>query len=339
MMTINSSTTHNRRNRAFAIVVAILVIGLAVGAGLFSMGKRGLGPLAGLATPTPTITITATPTRTSIPTITFTPLPGIGSTWTRPRDGMAMVYVPAGEFIMGMDADEALSICQQYRPDCQKDWFTDEEPVHTVYLDAYWIDQTEATNGMYASCVDSGACSPPVYLWSHTRSRYFGNPDYSNYPVIFVTWYDAAAYCEWAGARLPSEAEWEKAARGTDAYVYPWGNNDITCSLANFWPSYSTQGCVDDTTPVGSYPSGKSPYGAYDMAGNVWEWVADWYERDYYSSSPYSDPQGDIPGGTRVLRGGSWYYFEYGSRSTRRVGHGPSVIFYGIGFRCSSSFP
>jgi formylglycine-generating enzyme required for sulfatase activity len=121
--------------------------------------------------------------------------------------------------------------------------------------------------------------------------------------------------------------------------VYPWGNSAIFCSLANFWPSFSTTGCIGDTTGVGSYPEGRSPYGAYDMAGNVWEWVADWYVKDYYSFSPKNNPRGPSSGGPHILRGGSWYWFEHGSLSTRRVGHGPDVIFYGIGFRCSGLRP
>ncbi|NLI41381.1 MAG: SUMF1/EgtB/PvdO family nonheme iron enzyme, partial [Caldisericales bacterium] len=177
----------------------------------------------------------------------------------REKDEMLMVYVPAGEFEMG-DEDGAL----------------DEQPVHTVYLDEYWIDQTEVTNGQYERCVAADSCTVPKSSYSSTRDSYYGNRSYADYPVIYVDWNQADAYCKWAGGRLPTEAEWEKASRGTDGRDYPWGDS-IDENHANY------DGNIGDTSEVGRYPKGASPYGALDMAGNVWEWVSDWYAEDYYS--------------------------------------------------------
>ena len=223
-----------------------------------------------------------------------------------------MVYVPAGEFSMGSN-----------------DGYDDEQPVHTVYLDAYWIDQTEVTNALYERCVEDGVCNTPGEHGSDTRASYYGNPTYADYPVIYVNWYQAEEYCQWAGRELPTEAQWEKAARGTDGRTYPWGNATPTSDLVNFNSN------IGDTTEVGSYPDGASPYGALDMAGNVWEWVADW--QGDYPSGMVSNPMGPASGEYRVLRGGSWDNNEGLIRSADRDGDYPSCANRNNGFRCATS--
>ncbi len=252
---------------------------------------------------------TLEPTETSIPVRTL----GIGSAITSEKDGMILVYVPEGEFTMGSDL------------------YSNEQPVHQVDLDAFWIDQTEATNAMYAKCVAANRCDPPNATKSYTHPSYYGNSEFDNYPVIYVSWNDALTYCTWADRRLPTEAEWEKAARGMDARTYPWGEG-ISCDKANYQSS-----CVGDTTAVNSYESGKSIYGAYDMVGNVWEWVNDWYSETYYQSSPLSNPFGPNSGQKRVLRGGPWYYDYLTARSSYRYWVTPANSGFLMGFRCVRS--
>jgi formylglycine-generating enzyme required for sulfatase activity len=320
-----------------ALLGVVALASLAVIALLVMRSSGMLGPLKPYVNPmptdTPALTITPVPTRSPLPTETAipTPTPGIGSTWIRPADAMMMVYVPPGEFRMGDTADQALAECQKSKNYCERDWFSDEEPPHTVRLDAYWIDQTEVTNAMYTQCVSDGDCQPPYSLRSNTRDNYYGISQYADYPVIYVDWNRAEAYCRWARARLPTEAEWEKAARGTDGRTYPWGNEVPACSQANYF------NCIADTAAVGSYLSGASPYGALDMAGNVWEWVNDWYGDTYYKDSPESNPQGPSSGSYRVLRGGSWFNNDYYLRSALRNMDGPAGIHDKVGFRCSRS--
>ena len=230
--------------------------------------------------------------------------------------GETLVYVPAGEFTMGNDYFDA--------------------PIHTVYLDAFWIDQTEVTNKQYKICVDAGTCEPPSDTSSDTHPSYYGNPEFDDYPVIYVNWDKANRYCKvWIGTSgsLPTEAQWEKAARGTDAYTYPWGNEAPSSELLNYLVT------VGDTTEVGSYPAGASVYGALDMAGNVLEWVNDWYGETYYlRSNSSNNPIGPDTGQTRVLRGGSWqYYNESDARSDFRSGNNPTSSDNDVGFRCARS--
>ena len=207
-----------------------------------------------------------------------------------------MVAVPAGTFQMGCDPENNDSV------NCNYD-FDDGLRLHQVTLDAYQIDKYEVTNASYARCVAAGGCPPPENISSATKANYYGNPEYAAYPVI-VDWARANAYCTWAGKRLPTEAEWEKAARGaTDTRPYPWGKASPTCELANFGGS---AGCVGDTTIVGNYPAGASPYGALDMVGNVWEWTSDWWRSGYYAYSSTVNPLGPATGIYKVYRGGDW---------------------------------
>ena len=264
-----------------------------------------------IPTNTPIPTDTITPTLVFTPTITTTSTPGIGSSLTSPLDGMVMVYVPAGSFLMGFSGG-----------------YPDEQPEHTVALDAFWIDKTEITNGAYEMCVKAGVCKAPSRRTSNGIDAYYGNAQYVIYPVIFVSWMDAQSYCNWAGLRLPTEAEWEKAARGIDGRLYPWGNTPPDKSLANFDHN------IWDVTQVGSYPAGASPYGALDMAGNIWEWTADWYGSGYYSQSPAQNPTGPDTGTKRVLRGGSWNFDAPGTRTSYRFSKDPAFVYSDIGFRC-----
>lgn len=217
-------------------------------------------------------------------------------------DEAILVYVPEGEFLMGSG----------------KGW-NNEGPEHAVYLDAFWIYQHEVTNDEYRACVDSGRCTAPDTVTC------FSDPAYNDHPVVHVSWFDAEAFCQWAGGRVPTEAEWEKAARGTDGRDFPWGNQNPNCSLANY------KDCMGGTSPVGSYPAGASPFGVLDMAGNVGEWVADWCDDDYYSRSPYENPTGPNHGPGRVIRGASWDMAGPWLRTFTRLGYIPSNE---LGFRC-----
>jgi len=229
-----------------------------------------------------------------------------------PIDEMPMIYVSAGEFIMGSYYSEE-----------------DEQPAHRVYLDAFWIDQYEVTNQQYAMCVNDNKCSMPFW---NVRGGHLFDEEYTNHPVILVSKSNAYSYCLWAGRRLPTEAEWEKAARGEIGHTYPWGEKNPFDQLLNF------NRFIGDTTPVGSYEDGISPYGAYDMAGNVYEWVSDRYDEAYYKNSPYKNPSGPDSGNLDVLRGGSWGNDGGAVRSSNR--YAPLAmqnlpLF--IGFRCALS--
>ncbi len=258
-------------------------------------------------TPTPTPTVTAVPTPLDNPKT-----PQAGAARTRATDGMIVLYVPAGGFHMGSPPGEP--------------WDQGESPLHTVYLDAFWVDQTEVTNAQYERCAQADGCRGTPDMSSYDPQL---KPDYP----VEVTWSDAQAYCEWAGARLPTEAEWEKAARGTDGRRWPWGNDRPDCSLSN---SFGKDGsCVGATTSVGSYPAGASHYSVLDMAGNAAEWVNDWFDYNTYSVSPRRNPQGPASGTSRIVRGGNWDAIPDWVRSAFRDGYDPEAGFFG--FRCAAS--
>lgn len=268
---------NHRLNRSLTVATLLVVLAMALGA----------------CTSTPALTL------------------GIGSTQVSDKDGMTLLYVPAGEFTMGSNSDHA-----------------DEKPVHTVYLDAFWIDQTEVTNAMFRQFVAATTYRTEAN-WQHPSGGPHSNLDgFENHPVVEVSWNDAKAYCEWAGRRLPTEAEWEKAARGTDGRIYPWGNQPPDhAGLTYNWE-------VMTTTQVGSHPTGASPYGALNMLGNVWEWVADWYGETYYASSPDRNPTGPTSGYYHVLRGGC-YDFASDVRASKRGNDYPYELYCYVGFRCA----
>lgn len=252
-----------------------------------------------------------TPTPMPSPTPTFTPLPPpptslpaleVGPTRARQTDGMTLVYVPAGSFTMGSD-----------------NWLNNENPRHSVTLNAFWLDRTEVTNAQYNRCVKAGKCQASAY----TNDSQLDGADY---PVVGVSWQDAVNYCQWVGGRLPTEAEWEYAARGPENRVYPWGNE--------FDPAKANTDRFEFTAPVGSYPTGASWVGAQDMAGNVYEWVGDWYDSTYYAISPAENPPGPDTGTLRVLRGGSWTDNNPHVRATYRNFEVPGHRSTDFGFRC-----
>jgi len=254
----------------------------------------------------------------------------------QPPEGM--VLIPAGPFQMGSTTGDV-----------------DEAPVHTVELDAFYIDQHEVTNAEYQAFVTATGYPAPrgigytaVYeLLKHDyepwRDSGFNHP---HQPVTTVTWFDAVAYCEWAGKRLPTEAEWEKAARGDlEDARYPWGSAEPDNTAANFadsqtefeWRSTNVNDGFLFTAPVGTFPP--NGYGLFDMAGNVWEWCADWYSPTYYAESPRRNPKGPYTGERRVLRGGTWYRAAHTLRNAERVSDFPENSLNVVGFRCAMDAP
>jgi len=230
----------------------------------------------------------------------------------------SLVYVPAGPFYMGSDMDaDPLA-----RPD--------EFPLHLVRLDGFHIYSDEVTNEMYAQCVAAGPCSVPSEVDEDGPSHHYGEEAYKNNPVVGINWDQAVAFCGWADGRLPTEAEWEKAARGVFAELYPWGNDDPSCDLSNM------ESCLPEpnTDQIGQYPDGESPYHANDMAGNVWEMTSDWYNPDFYSGSPNANPLGPEEGQLKVVRGGAFDNGLVDLRSAARMGLDPDQAYNDVGFRC-----
>lgn len=328
------------RKTRYLILPLLMTISLACGA------------IQPTATPTPTLTNTPVPSPTNTATPTSTPYPPE----MEDPEGVAMVFIPSGEFSMGSDAGKP-----------------DEAPVHTVYLDSFYIDKYEVTNDLFADFLNKNLAKvkvdPSGYVnydgqviydltqtgygkqWTD-RIQFNGeifevHPDYRTHPLPATAWVTAEAYCAWRGARLPTEAEWEKAARGTDGRKYPWGEA-IDGNFANVCdkncPHGSADAALDDgyaeTSPVGIYGEGVSPYGAHDMAGNVYEWVSDWYSKAYYSESPAKNPGGPATGEYKVYRGGSWQGSQrYSSvdtlRTTYRGSNAPIATMPSYGFRCA----
>jgi formylglycine-generating enzyme required for sulfatase activity len=346
-----SVPARRRLTRLAMVLAAILLIWVA---GLLVMRTFGMlgwltaalsgSPVeAALSGPTPrptaTPTSTPTPTDTPTPTQTLTPTPlsqaqatplppvdfvslGAGTRALRLHDGMTLRFVPAGPFLMGSDD-----------PDREPD----ERPQHTVTLSDYWIDETEVTNAQYRLCVEAGACPPPV------AGTQLSNPNYADYPAVYVRFEGAEAYCAWLAessglpVSLPSEAQWEKAASWDEAAgvkrTYPWGEQEPNPDLLRYVESVNPR----PGAPVGSYPAGASPYGALDMAGNVWEWVADRYDPAYYNSlaDAQSDPTGPGTGSTRVIRGGGWSWPGRFAVTTLRSAANPANYTDDLGFRCA----
>ena len=239
------------------------------------------------------------------------------------KDGAPMILIPAGPFLMGV-------------PKWARDGGRDEYPNHEVELDAYYLDKYEVTNGRYLEFIRATGHRPPKHPVDPTKNLWHDGlmpESVVNLPVVNVDWFDAQAYCRWAGKRLPTEAEWEKGGKGTDDRRFPWGNVEPTHKHLNFnqkWRGEST------LVPVGIYEAGKSPYGLYDMAGNVWEWVADWYDMAYYEKSPGKNPKGPERGTRRVLRSSGWQVETPQVRVFTRVPADPMNRDHSTGFRCAA---
>jgi serine/threonine-protein kinase len=341
-----------RKNLTTLWVIGAVLVGLITVAMFIFLRRVNGVEFNQVLQPTQEANQSITPVAITAPDITFSACSSIGETSINPVDGQVMVCVPAGDFLMGSAAGD---------PGAQED----EQPQHNVYLDAFWIGQTEVTNAMFTAftqdtgyltlaeregwgvCYTDGGWEQIAQAnWYQPQGPESTIEGYETLPVVQVAWQDAAAYCTWAGMRLPTEAEWEKAARGTQGLTYPWGNDAPSGVLLNFADqSLDVDWALDDindgfvfTAPVGSFPAGASPYGALDMAGNVWEWTSDWYSDSYYSDSPPQNPTGPSSGEWRVIRGGAWDSVDY-IRSAFRNAYDPLARFDNLGFRCVAPLP
>jgi eukaryotic-like serine/threonine-protein kinase len=306
----NIKSVKLKKELIFISSIMVIMVGLMIGcSSLISYTPTSAMTETFVASVSPSIsdaTLTQPP-----PSITPLPTFGVGSTFIRSVDGAVMVYVPEGEFIMGSNNAG-----------------TDEKPEHSVFLFEYWIDQTEVTNGMYEKCLHDGACRNPG-----TSQR---ASQYDNYPVASINWIDAKSYCTWADARLPTEAQWEKAARGTDGRSYPWGNE---LDSTKYYLPQKPSNVTFIHKPVGSYPEGASPYGVLDMTGSVFEWINDMYSATYYLNSPSANPVGaaDLEN-SHFYRGGDYvdYDLRVFSRAIPVNLPEPGWLKYvNVGFRCA----
>lgn len=257
--------------------------------------------------------------------------PKSGEVRTNPKDGAQMVWIPACEFKMGVSETDLVALKRE-RPDYTNvdAWIKSEMPQHTVKLDGYWMYKYEVTVAQFKKfCLATKRAMPEIPAW-----------DVDNFPMVNVTWEDATAYCVWAGVRLPTEAEWENAARGGDERRFPWGNAWETERCNNMSDHNEAGGGnnAERAAPVGSFSIGISPYGIEDMSGNVWEWCEDWYGDDYYAKSPLKNPQGPEDGDFRVMRGGSWGSTSRTCRATMRHYVAPDMAHHDDGgFRCAAT--
>jgi serine/threonine-protein kinase len=290
-------------------LIGLGLIGITIGlitSGFFSRSEKPLVQ----SEATQMGTIPTNPEVTGVESATVIPTYFTRSTQFREKDGTFMVYVAVGEFEMGSATGE-----------------DDEQPVRKVYLDAYWIDKYEVYTSGYQRGVDDGACTEPEQTGSNLQVDYVGYSENYRHPMIHISWYQARDYCQWVGGDLPTEAQWEKAARGVDGLIYPWGNTNPDTTKANF------NNNIGDPVGTGYYRQGDSPYGALDMAGNVWEWVLDWYGP--YDAADTNNPLGPMTGEFKVFRGGSWKDDAWDIRTTSRYAIDPSSTEYNtLGFRC-----
>lgn len=316
-------------------LAGVLVVLLALAYWLARLGLGSAAPAAATATAPSELALALTqlapvPSPTFDPALQPTPTP---EALVDPLTEARLIYIPGGVFRMGNDEGAR-----------------DERPSHMVRLDAYFIDETEVTNAAYARCVAAEVCTPPQRLGATFHPSYYGDPLYDDYPVIFVNWGQAAQFCAWRGGRLPTEAEWEYAAGYRPAVArmmrYPWGEV-MTGPLDNFCDRNCTRAERNvelddgyrDTAPVRAFPDGRSAFGLYSMAGNVLEWVADWYDADYYRASAAVNPMGPTQGTARAIRGGSWLSTQEDLVVTARSAFVPEVARANLGFRCAQTPP
>lgn len=307
--------------------------------------------------PAPTSTETPIPTDTATPTATLAPTPYPDIVVV---PGGWMTLISGGSFDMGAPADKLASDCVLFRDGCQKEWFIASEPVHAVWLDSFYIDTHEVTNEAFISflneggeetrCLDQPCIDTEESRITEQAGSFAIAEEYANHPITGVTWYGATAYCAWRGGRLPTEAEWERVAAWDDeagkSLRYPWGDSfvgdnvnfcDASCKAPQRNARYNDG--FAETAPVTSFGNGLSPSGIYDMAGNVWEWVSDWYDPGYYAQPEKSNPAGPESGEEKVVRGGSWYDTGNFTASAIRFPSAPDNADKTIGFRCAVAIP